>query len=124
LSIFVFHWLTLTSFIITLLFLNRFNRMATDTGSLESGHSSWHVLRLGIVIRKGLRKTWCGFMIICKFVMWGEQEKSSFWDWTLFLLECNEYKDLTSNYLFICFDSCYGRNSGLHEFSRVKYGFA
>jgi hypothetical protein len=46
---------TLTSFIITLLFLTRFNRMATDIGSLAPGLDG-HVVRSGIG-REGLRKT-------------------------------------------------------------------
>jgi hypothetical protein len=51
LSFFVFPWLTLTSFNITLLFLGRFNRMATGTDSLAPGLDG-HVLRLGIGRKK------------------------------------------------------------------------
>jgi hypothetical protein len=47
--------LTLTSSIITLLFLSRSTEMATDIGSLAVGLDA-HVVRLGIG-RKGLRKT-------------------------------------------------------------------
>jgi hypothetical protein len=47
---------TLTSFIIALLFLGRFNRTTTDISSLTPGLDVL-VVRLGIEI-KGLRKTW------------------------------------------------------------------
>jgi hypothetical protein len=47
--------LTLTPSVITLLFLNRFNRMATDMDSLAA-ELDGHVVRLGIGC-KGLRKT-------------------------------------------------------------------
>jgi hypothetical protein len=51
---FALPWLILTSSIITLLFLDRLNRMATDIDSLAAGLDG-HVLGLGIGT-KGLRK--------------------------------------------------------------------
>jgi hypothetical protein len=55
-SIIVFSWLTFTFLHRCSFFLGRFNRMATVTGFLASGHDG-HALGIGIG-NKGLRKTW------------------------------------------------------------------
>jgi hypothetical protein len=54
-SIFVLPWLTFTFCIIAHSFPSRFNRIATDIDSLDSGLA--YAVRLGIG-RRGLRKTW------------------------------------------------------------------